>query len=123
MRLSSIRAIIRACSGSFDVLLVNTNPAGGISYDIAADSFGLSLSGFLSIAFTDVSINTITPYIYVTSGTTEGGGLLSQDTFPNTQFTASDSEFATSGIVTPVTIFGDFDGDGEVDINDYNAVR
>ena len=30
-------------SGSFDVLLVNTNPAGGLSYDVAADSLGLSL--------------------------------------------------------------------------------
>jgi hypothetical protein len=95
-------------SGSFDVLLVNTNPAGGISYDIAADSFQLTLSGPLSITFTDVSINTITPYIYVTSATTEGGGPLSLDTFPNTQFTASDSEFAASGFrpVDPDTTFG-----------------
>jgi hypothetical protein len=95
-------------SGSFDVLLVNTNPAGGISYDIAADSFQLSLLGPVTITFTDVSINTITPYIYVTSGTTEGGGPLSLDTFPNAQFTASDSEFAAPGFrtVNPGETFG-----------------
>jgi hypothetical protein len=96
-------------SGSFDVLLVNTNPAGGISYHIAADSFQLSLSSSAPHdTFTDVSINTITPYIYVTSGTTEGGGPLSLDTFPNTQFTASDSEFADSGFrtVDPGDTFG-----------------
>jgi hypothetical protein len=95
-------------SGSFDVLLVNTNPAGGASYDVAADSLGLSLVGPVSIMFTDVSISTSVPYIYVTSGTTVGGGPLSLDTFPNTQFTASDSEFAAPGFrtVNPGDTFG-----------------
>ncbi len=46
-------------SGSFDLLLVNTNPAGGASYNVAADSFELSLSGPVAVTFTDVSINTI----------------------------------------------------------------
>jgi hypothetical protein len=96
-------------SGSFDVLLVNTNPAGGASYDVAADSLGLSLAGPLSVRFTGVSIHTVAaPYVYVTSGTTAGGGPLSLDTFPNTQFTASDSEFAASGFraVNPGETFG-----------------
>ena len=95
-------------SGSFDVLLVNTNPAGGASFHVAADSLGLSLSGPLSVTFTDVSINTIVPYIYVTSATTQGGGPFSLDTFPNTQFTASDSEFASPGfrVVNPGDTFG-----------------
>jgi hypothetical protein len=97
-------------SGSFDVLLVNTNPAGGASFDVAADSLGLSLSGLLSVTFTDVSINTVAaPYIYVTSGTTvPGGPPLSLDAFPNTQFTAADSEFAAPGfrVVNPGDTFG-----------------
>ena len=95
-------------SGSFDVLLVNTNAAGGQSFHVAADSFELSVSGPVSIAFTDVSINTFVPYIYVTSGTTQGGPPLSLDTFPNTQFTAADSEFAAPGfrIVNPGDVFG-----------------
>jgi hypothetical protein len=94
--------------GSFDVLLLNTNPVGGASFDVAADSFQLSLSGPLSVTFTDVSINTVVPYVYVTSGTTQGGGPLSLDTFPNTQFTASDSEFAAPGFrtVNPGDVFG-----------------
>jgi hypothetical protein len=86
-------------SGSFDLLLVNTNPAGGTSYDVSADALGLSLSGPLSITFTDVTINTnpvTAPYIYVASATTVPGGLpLSLDSFPNTQFTASDFETAS----------------------------
>ena len=46
-------------SNSFDLLLVNTNPASGASYNVAADSFELSLSGPVGVTFTDVSINTI----------------------------------------------------------------
>src|SRR5262245_24543429 len=87
-------------TGSFDLLRVNTNAAGSASYDVAADSLGLSLTGPLSVTFTEVSINTIVPDIYVTSGTTQGGGPLSLDTFPNTLFTASDSEFALPGFRT-----------------------
>ena len=88
--------------------MLNTNAAGGDSFHVAADSLGLSLSGPLSVTFTDVSISTVVPYIYVTSGTTQGGGPLSLDTFPNTQFTASDSEFAAQGfrIVNPGDVFG-----------------
>jgi hypothetical protein len=84
-------------SGSFDILLANTNLAGGTSYDVSADSFGLSLSGPLSITFTDVTISTVVaPYIYVTSATTVPGGQpLSLDSFPNMQFTASDFETAS----------------------------
>jgi hypothetical protein len=95
-------------TGSFDLLLVNTNPSGGGSFDVAADSLQLSLTGPLTVTFTDVSINTIVPYIYVTSGTTQGGGPLSLDTFPNTQFTASDSEFAAPGFrtINPGDVFG-----------------
>ncbi len=96
-------------SGSFDLLLVNTNPAGGASYNVAADSFELSLLGPVAVTFTDVSINTIVPYIYVVSGTTVPGGLpLSLDTFPNTQFTASDAEFGPLGFqtVNPGDTFG-----------------
>src|SRR5262249_55646734 len=73
------------------------------------DSIELSLLGPLSATFTGVSINTTTaPYIYVTSGTTQGGGPFSSDSFPNTQFTASDSEFAAPDFrrVNPGDVFG-----------------
>src|SRR5262249_16887387 len=64
----NLTGVAPGSTGSFDVLLVNNNPAGGASYDVAADSLGLSLVGPVNITFTDVSINTIVPYIYVTSG-------------------------------------------------------
>ena len=99
-------------SGSFDLLLVNTNPIGGTSYDVSSDQFVLSLSGPLGITFTGVSIATdpvAAPYIFVSSGTTQPGGPpLSTDTFPNTQFTGIDPEFASPGFrtVNPGDTFG-----------------
>jgi len=99
-------------SGSFDLLLVNTNAIGGTSYDVSSDQFVLSLSGPLGIAFTGVSIATdpvAAPYIFVLSATTlPGGPPLSMDTFPNTQFTGVDLEFALPGFrtVNPGQTFG-----------------
>ena len=99
-------------SGSFDLLLVNTNPTGGTSYDVSSDQFVLSVSGPLGITFTGVSIATdpvAAPYIFVSSGTTQPGGPpLSTDTFPNTTFTGADAEFASPyyRTVNPGQTFG-----------------
>jgi hypothetical protein len=94
--------VTQGSSGSFDLLLVNTNGAGGTSYDVSSDQFVLSLSGPLDISFTGVSIDTVAaPYIFVSSGTTQAGGLpLSTDSFPNTTFTGADTEFALPGFRT-----------------------
>ena len=89
-------------SGSFDLLLMNTNAPGGASYEVSSDQFVISLSGPLAITFTGASIATdpvAAPYIFVSSGTTQPGGLpLSTDTFPNTTFTGADTEFCASGL-------------------------
>src|SRR5262249_28505363 len=58
MEAPTLTGLTPGSSGSFDVLLVNTNPAGGAAFDVASDSFGLSLVGPLSISFTGVSIST-----------------------------------------------------------------
>jgi hypothetical protein len=90
-------------SGSFDVLLVDTDPAGSPAYHIAGDSIKVSLSAqggsFISgVSFTNVTINTTSaPYIYADSSTQALGVPLSLDTFPNTSFTVSDTEFASPG--------------------------
>ena len=47
-------------SGTFDVLLLNTNSSGGDSFNVAADTIRLSLTGPLDVAFTDVTIGTTT---------------------------------------------------------------
>jgi hypothetical protein len=81
-------------SGSFDVLLVNTNAAGGASYGVSLDSLDLALSGPAGIAFTDVTIDTIVPYTYPISATTLPGAdpLNFGISFPNTGFTVADSD-------------------------------
>lgn len=83
-------------SGSFDVLISNN----GGTFDVAGDTVELSLTGISGVSFTSASISTTTPYIYVNSATLNGGGPLSLDTFPNTHFTASDTEFAAPGFRT-----------------------
>ena len=96
-------------SGSFDLLLVNTNPTGGASYNVSSDQFVLSLSGPVGITFTGVTISTVAPYIFVSSGTLQPGGPpLSADTFPNTTLTGADAEFAPLGFrtVDPGDTFG-----------------
>ncbi len=90
-------------SGSFDLLLVNTNPTGGASYNIAADQFMLTVSGPADIQFTSESINTVAaPYIFVQSG----GSVFDQ--LSTTSFTAADTEFAAPGYrtVNPGDTFG-----------------
>ena len=52
-------------TGSFDLLLTNTNPTGGTSYQVSSDQFMLSLSGPLGITFTGATIDTVaTLYIF-----------------------------------------------------------
>jgi hypothetical protein len=82
--------------GSFDVLITNTNPSNGASYGVAADAVEIALTGTTGVEFTGVSIATTSaPYIFPVSGTSVGG-LFSYDSFPNTQFTVSDSDFVNT---------------------------
>ena len=83
-------------SGSFDVLLVDTDPSGSPGYSVSGDSLELTLTGAPGIAFTNVTINTIVPYIYTVSATTLPGSdpLNFGITFPNTGFTVADSDGA-----------------------------
>jgi hypothetical protein len=101
-------------SGSFDVLLADTDPAGSPGYHIAGDDIKLSLSApggpfFVGVSFTNVTINTTSaPYIFVESSTQALNVPLSLDAFPNTSFSASDTEFASQGyrVVNPGDVFG-----------------
>jgi hypothetical protein len=89
-------SVAAGSSGTFDVLLVNTNAAGGASYGVSLDSLDLALSGSAGVSFTDVTINTIVPYIYAVSATTLPGSdpLNFGITFPNAGFTVADSDGA-----------------------------
>jgi hypothetical protein len=90
-------SVLPGSSGAFDMLLINTNPAGGASYDVSADSLDLSLSGSAGVTFEDVTIKTIPPYIYKVSATTLPGSnpLNFGISFPNTGFMVADSDGAS----------------------------
>jgi hypothetical protein len=84
-------------SGSFDVVLIDTDPAGTAGYPVSLDSLELALLGPAGIAFTDVTINTYIHYIYAVSATTLPGSdpLNFGITFPNAGFTVADSDGAS----------------------------
>lgn len=85
-------------SGSFDLIL--TNVPGVDSFSVAAFSVQLSLIGDSGINFTNVTIATITPYIFVSSGTTQPGGDPLAPGLTPTSFIATDSEFQPPGFRT-----------------------
>jgi hypothetical protein len=96
-------------SGSFDVVVTNTNGPGGPDFDVSAFIMELALSGPPGVQFTSVTINTTIPYLFVSSGTLQpGADPFSTDSFPNTDFLASDAEFAPAGFrtVSPGQTFG-----------------
>ena len=108
-RAADLTNVAPGSSGSFDVLLVDTDPLGStMTYKVAEDNFELTLTGAAGFTFTNATINTSATYIYVQS--TDGflGSPLSLNTFPNTDFIASDEEFASPyyRTLTPQAVFG-----------------
>ena len=88
---------LQGSTGSFDITIFNANPPGG-NFDVSGDTIELILTGSPGVTFTDATISTTFPYVFVESGTTQPGGLpLSLDAFPNSGFLASDAEFAAPG--------------------------
>ncbi|HKM55049.1 MAG TPA: PEP-CTERM sorting domain-containing protein [Isosphaeraceae bacterium] len=86
-------------SGSFLVLITDTDPTGSAPYNVAGDSFELILTGSAGINFTNVTTATDvapynTPYIYAHSIANDYSlPLYTSPTnpFPTTDFTAADS--------------------------------
>jgi len=99
-----------AGKGTFEVLLANTNPAGEQSFDVASFSFQLSLPTSSGVQFTDATTATVSaPYIFQGTGgaSVDPNFKLSLDSFPNTNFSGSDAEFASRSIsVAPGDSFG-----------------
>jgi hypothetical protein len=96
-------------SGTFDITVTNTNIPGGGDFDVNSFFVELALPGLPGVHFNGVTISTVTPYIFTSSGTLQpGADPFSTDTFPNTGFIASDSEFGPLGsrTVTPGAVFG-----------------
>ncbi len=109
IQLPNLTNVAAGSSGSFDVLLVDTDPVGTPGYNVAEDNFELTLSGTTGFRFTNATINTSATYIYVQS-TDAGSSLpLSLNSFPNTDFIATDAESAPPNFfrtLNPGDVFG-----------------
>ena len=96
-------------TGSFDVVIINTDSTN--SYDIASDVVQIDLVGLTHVKFTDATINTALPHIYVyqSSGTLVPPPTPLWTTLTDTSVTISDSEFAYPPgyrVVAPGASFG-----------------
>jgi hypothetical protein len=98
-------------SGSFDILLVDTDPAGTAGYNVAGDSLQLVLSGS-AVQFTNATINTVSaPYIFTQSVDGNYGFPLFTNTLPATVLMTSDAGDIVAGYpgyttVNPGETFG-----------------
>ena len=96
--------------GTFEVLLSNTEPSGGQSFDVASFSFQLMVPSSSGIQFTGATTST-SGASYIFDGTGERSidpsFTLSPDPFPNAGFSGSDTEFTFASInVAPGDTFG-----------------
>lgn len=97
-------------SGSFEVLLTNTELPGGTTYDVAGFSFELLAIPGTDLSFTaaDYPTSGAPPYIFEGTGQTllDPSIPLSADLFPNAGFSGSDIEFALLSIpIAPGDVF------------------
>ena len=109
IQLPTLTSVAPGSSGSFDVLLMDTDPAGTMGYNVAEDNFELTLTGAAGFTFTNATINTSITYIFAQSTDAASGLPLSTSTFPNTDFIASDTENAPPNYyrtVNPGDVFG-----------------
>jgi hypothetical protein len=92
--------VVQGGTTSFDVVVTNDPDTGGD--DVFVSGFSLDLSVAASgVQFTSATIGTTATYIFMTSGTTvEGSDPFVPQTFPNTNFTASDFEIGGEGFRT-----------------------
>lgn len=94
-------------AGTFEVTLSNTD---NTTYNVAGFNFQLMLPNSSGVQFTGASTATVAhDYIFNGTGsaTVDPGFMFSYDPFPNTSFTASDTEFTYPSIaVAPGSSFG-----------------
>jgi hypothetical protein len=98
-------------SGSFDIVLINTNATGGTSYNVAADTLDISLSGPAGVTITDVTMSTSANYFFLQSLDADYGLPLATINTPPTSFTSNDAGDVVNGypgyqVVNPGETYG-----------------
>ena len=84
-------------TGTFDITITNTGPS---AVDISSFSIEPTLSPTSGVHFTDVTMATTLTYIFAGSSGVSASAPFSYNTFPTSDFVATDSSFATNGYQT-----------------------
>ena len=84
-------------TGTFDITITNTGPS---AVDISSFSIEPTLSPASGVHFTDVTMATTLTYIFAGSSGVSASAPFSYNTFPTSDFVATDSSFATNGYQT-----------------------
>ncbi len=107
----TVDGILPGSTGSFDILLINTNSSGGASYNVASDNLDVSLTGSAGITITSVTTSTMTPYIFAQSIDINYSQTFATISGSLTSFSAFDAADYTAGypgyqVVAPGQTYG-----------------
>jgi hypothetical protein len=94
-------------TGTFEILLTDTDGAGSSAYDVGLVNFDLKADSTSGIQFTAADTNTTTPYIfYGNSGDITNGFPLSSDSFPTTEVDGGDNTIGSPTTMNPGDVYG-----------------
>ncbi len=107
----NLTGVLPGSTGSFDILLLNTNSAGGASFNVASDNLAVSISGSAGITITNVTTSTVATYIFEQSIDTNFGLPFASINSPPTSFSANDAGDVAAGypgfqVVAPGQTYG-----------------
>jgi hypothetical protein len=107
----NLTGVLPGSTGSFDILLINTNSSGGASFNVASDNLAVSLLGPVDITITSVSLTTSATYIFAQSIDTNFGLPFATINNPPTSFASNDAGDVAAGypgfqLVSPGQTYG-----------------
>ncbi len=107
----NLTGVLPGSTGSFDILLLNSNSAGGASFNVASDNLAVSISGPAGVTITNVTTSTVATYIFEQSIDTNFGLPFASINSPPTSFSANDAGDVAAGypgfqVVAPGQTYG-----------------
>ena len=93
----NLPGVLPGSTGSFDILLSNTNSSGGASFNVASDNLDVSIAGPAGITITNVTTSTVATYIFSQSIDTNFGLPFASINDPPTSFSANDAGDVAAG--------------------------
>jgi hypothetical protein len=107
----NLTGVLPGSTGSFDILLMNTNSTGGASFNVASDNLAVSISGPAGVTITNITTSTVATYIFEQSIDTNFGLPFASINNPPTSFSANDAGDVAAGypgfqVVAPGQTYG-----------------